>query len=159
MKTRRTAVLALLVAVTAVMGVIGTMAGRAAGDPKKAVARPVEEVDRELPPCVVSTFPANRARNVAFTIQEIKVTFDRRMKQGNSYSWIIETNVGLYPGYRSSPAPRWEDDGRTCVLPVKLSPDTLYAVGCNSYRHTGFRDETDKIAVPYVLVFKTAKAK
>ncbi len=120
-------------------------------------AKGAEKFDAELPPCVVATHPANRAKDVSYTLREIKVTFDRPMTTGRHYSWIIHTQLGVYPGYRGGPALRWEDDGRTCVLPVRLSPDTLYAVGVNSFRHTGFRDRKDKIAVPLVWVFKTKK--
>jgi len=127
-------------------------AGRAAGK-KKAPG-----YDPELPPYVVKTFPPDRAKDVDYRIREIKVAFDRPMTTGRSWSWIIHTNLGLYPGYRGSPEPRWADNGRTCVLAVRLSPDTLYAVGVNSIRHTGFRDRKDKVAVPHVWVFKTRKS-
>ena len=112
----------------------------------------------EFPPKVVKTEPANEAADVEFTLQEIKVTFDRPMQTEKSWSWIIHQNLGLYPGYRGSPDPKWENDGKTCVLAVKLSPDTLYAVGVNSHRHTGFRDKSGKVAVPKVWVFRTKKA-
>jgi len=127
-------------------------AEKQAGPKKKA-----PEFDPELPPCVVETVPADRAKDMDFALREIKVTFDRPMTTGQQWSWIICEQLGLYPGYRGSPEPRWEEDGRTCVLPVRLSPDTLYAVGVNSYRHTGFRDRNGKIAVPFVWVFKTRK--
>ena len=115
--------------------------------------------DPDLPPCVVKTEPANRAKDVDFTLREIKVTYDRPMTTGANYSWIIHQRLGVYPGTRGGPEPRWENEGRTCVLPVRLSPDTLYAIGVNSFRHTGFRDPKGKIAVPHVWVFKTRKAK
>ena len=110
----------------------------------------------DFPPRVVGTEPADRAKNVDFRTREIKVTFDRSM-DGTSWSWIMLAAHGVYPGYKGSPGPRWEDDGKTCVLPVRLSPDTLYAVGANSYRHTGFRDKGGKPAVPYAWVFRTRK--
>lgn len=118
-----------------------------------------ENQANQFPPHVVKTVPANLADGVDFTIKEIKVTFDRKMSTDKSWSWMMHQNLGVYPGYRPSPEPRWEDDGKTCVLAVKLSPDTLYAVGANSYRHTGFRDTDGKIAIPYIWVFKTKKAK
>jgi len=117
-----------------------------------------EEFDKELPPYVVSCGPANRAKDVDFRLREIKVTFDRPMETGKNWSWIIHQNLGLYPGHRTLGEPRWEAGGRTCVLPVRLSPDTLYAVGVNSFRHTGFRGPDGKVAVPFVWVFKTRKA-
>jgi hypothetical protein len=116
-----------------------------------------QEVDRNFPPYVVKTEPASRAKDVASALREIKVTFDRPMMTEQQWSWIIHRNLGTYPGYRDSAEPRWEDDGRTCVLSVRLTADTLYAVGVNSFRHSGFRDTDNKIAVPHVWVFKTAK--
>ena len=113
----------------------------------------------DFPPMVVKTEPENRATGVDFTIQEIKVTYDRPMETEKSWSWILHTKLGLYPGYRGSSGPRWENDGKTCVLPVRLSPGTVYAIGVNSFRHTGFKDKSGKIAVPHIWVFKTKKAK
>ena len=113
--------------------------------------------DPELPPCVVKTEPANRAKDVDPALREIKVTFDRPMDTGGNWSWIIHQALGIYPGVRGGPVPRWENEGRTCVLPVKLKPGTLYAVGANSFRHTGFRDRKGRIAVPYVWVFRTKR--
>ena len=118
----------------------------------------IESVDQDFPPMVVKTEPANRAKDVDFSLKEIKVTFDRPMNTDGSWSWITYQDLGVYPGYKGSPGPRWEDDGKTCVLPVKLSPDTVYAVGANTFRHTNFRDAAGEIAVPHVWVFKTKKA-
>jgi len=111
--------------------------------------------DPAFPPRVVATLPPDRAKNVDFALQEIKVTFDRPMMTEKQWSWIIHTDLGVYPGYEGSPDPRWEDGGRTCVLAVRLSPDTVYAVGANGVNYTGFRDTSNKVAVPYVWVFKT----
>jgi hypothetical protein len=122
-------------------------------------AEKAAEFDPDLPPCVVKTEPANRAKDVDFALREIKVTFDRPMATEKSWSWMLLTECGVYPGYRGGTAePRWEDDGRTCVLPVRLSPDTVYAVGTNSPRNWGFRDTKGKAAVPFAWVFKTKKA-
>ncbi len=115
--------------------------------------------DKDFPPCVVGTEPGNRAKDVDFTLREIKVTFDRPMRTERSWSWIIHRNLGVYPGSKPSAEPRWENKGRTCVLPVRLSPDTLYAIGVNSIRHTGFRDPDGNVAVPHVWVFRTKKAR
>jgi hypothetical protein len=136
--------------VAACVGLLGTVS--LAQEKKQAF-------DPELPPCVVSAEPANRAKDVDPALGEIKVTFDRPMDTGGNWSWIIHQALGTYPGVRGGPPPRWENDGRTCVLSVKLKPGTLYAVGANSFRHTGFRDRKGSIAVPYAWVFKTRKAK
>ncbi|MEW6355692.1 MAG: Ig-like domain-containing protein [Planctomycetota bacterium] len=113
------------------------------------------DFDPDLPPCVVKVEPANRAKDVDFRLTEIKVIFDRPMTVGENFSWIMHERIGVYPGYRGSPPPRWEDDGRTCVLPVRLSPNTLYAVGVNDSRYTGFKSLDGSAAVPFVWVFKT----
>lgn len=115
------------------------------------------EYDPAFPPRVVRTVPADRAKGVDPALKEIKVTFDRPMTTGQHWSWIIHQNLGAYPGTRDGPPPRWEDEGRTCVLAVALAPDTIYAVGVNSVRHTGFRDASGKIAVPHAWVFMTGK--
>jgi RNA polymerase sigma-70 factor (ECF subfamily) len=50
---------------------------------------------------------------------------------------------------------RYDKDGRTCVLPVKLEPGKTYAVWVNSERFQNFKDEGGRSAVPYLLVFQT----
>ncbi len=119
---------------------------------------PAALADLDFPPCVVKTVPANREKDVDVNLQEIKVTFDRPMTTENAWSWIMHSDLGVYPGYRGSAGPRWEDNGKTCALPVKLSPDTIYAVGANSVRNHGFKDTEGKDSVPYVWLFKTKKA-
>ena len=114
--------------------------------------------DPDLPPVVVKTAPAAGEKGVAVDLKEIRVTFDRPMQTENAWSWIIHQQLGAYPGVRGGPGPRWEDGGRTCILPAALKPDTLYAVGVNSFRHNGFRDTKGKVAVPFVWVFRTARA-
>jgi len=116
-----------------------------------------EKVDDRFPPRVVKTEPANRADDVEPALKEIKVTYDRPMMD-RSWSWILQRNLGVYPGARDLGEPRWENDGKTCVLPVRLRPNTVYAIGCNSFRHSGFRDRKGRIAVPHVWVFKTKAA-
>ena len=118
---------------------------------------PVKEAEADMPPYVVKTNPPNRARDVDYRLREIKVTFDRPRRTQRSWSWVIHRRIGWYPGRRGAP-PRWENGGRTCVLPVQLRPDTLYAVGCNSPRLDGFRDPDGRVAVPYAWVFRTKKA-
>ena len=134
----------------AVMGLLGVC----------LLAGPVPEANRKhFPPCVVKTEPANGVVDVDPQRKEIKVTFDRKMDTGRAWSWIIHRQLGAYPGVRGGPEPQWEEDGRTCVLSVRLRPDTVYAVGANSFRHTGFKSADGKVAMPYVWMFRTKKAK
>jgi len=111
--------------------------------------------DQDFPPRVVKTEPADRARDIDPNLAEIRVTFDRPMRQGRFWSWIIMAPYGAYPGDKGAGEPTWDDDHKTCVLKVKMLPGTTYAVGVNSYRHTGFQDPDGQPAVPYTWVFKT----
>ncbi|MBM4084431.1 MAG: hypothetical protein FJ272_06550 [Planctomycetes bacterium] len=122
-----------------------------------ALAQEKEAVDSEFPPRVVKTEPADRAKDVDYRLAEVKVTFDRPMQTEKAWSWMLLQENGVYPGYRGGAEPRWEADGKTCVISVKLSPDTVYAVGVNSPRNWGFRGQDGKAAVPYGWVFKTRK--
>ncbi|HUU43307.1 MAG TPA: Ig-like domain-containing protein [Planctomycetota bacterium] len=117
-----------------------------------------DDAAKVFPPCVVKTEPENRAMDVDPDLREIKVTFDRPMNVNRSWSWITYPDLGAYPGDRALGEPQWEDDGKTCVLPVRLRAGTVYAVGCNTFRHTGFRDRKGRIAVPHVWMFKTKAA-
>jgi RNA polymerase sigma-70 factor (ECF subfamily) len=62
-------------------------------------------------------------------------------------------NKESYPG--TSESPRYMDDKRTCVLPVKLQPAKTYAVWINTEKLQNFKDTKGLVAVPYLLVFKT----
>ncbi len=99
-----------------------------------------KEADLDFPPRVVETFPANQAKDVDCTLREIKVTFDRPMMGGQQWSWIIHTDLGVTRATRARPSRGGRGRQDMVVLAVRLSPDTLYAVGVNSFRHTGFRD-------------------
>ena len=133
------------------------IAALVAGGVALRVAADDPEYDPAFPPRVISSVPADRAKGVDPALKEIRVTFDRPMTTGQHWAWIIHRDLGAYPGTKEGPEPRWEDEGRTCVLAVTLAPDTIYAVGVNSFRHTGFRDAAGKIAVPRAWVFMTGK--
>jgi hypothetical protein len=133
------------------------LSGAAARPGEKPPAAVSSREESGLPPCVVATVPASRQIDVDPSRETIRVTFDRPLQTGRNYAWMIHRGLGEYPGVQGA-TPRWEDDGRTCVLPVKLAPGTLYAVGVNSFRHHGFHAEDGMPAVPYVLVFRTAPA-
>jgi hypothetical protein len=51
--------------------------------------------------------------------------------------------------------PKYEADGKTCVLKVKLEPNKTYGYWLNSERFKNFKDSQGHAAVPYLLVFKT----
>jgi RNA polymerase sigma-70 factor (ECF subfamily) len=56
-------------------------------------------------------------------------------------------------------SPKYLDDKRTCVVKIALEPERTYAVWLNSERFHNFKDSSKRPAVPYLLVFKTAKRK
>jgi RNA polymerase sigma-70 factor (ECF subfamily) len=113
---------------------------------------PAQEITLEsVPPVVVKTVPEAGSSEVDPATTEISVTFSKAM-QGGSWSWVTVSQES----YPETPAePRFVEDQRTCVLPVKLQPGRTYAVWVNSQRFRNFKDARGQPAVPYLLVFKT----
>jgi len=102
-------------------------------------------------PVVIKCVPEAGASDVDPSLTEIRVTFSKEMQPG-SWSWAL-IDKETYPG--TSEVPKYLDDKRTCVLPVKLQPGKTYAVWINSDKLHNFKDAKGQIAVPYLLVFKT----
>jgi Bacterial Ig-like domain len=102
-------------------------------------------------PVAIKSVPESGADGVDPNTSEISVTFSKPMKAG-SWSWAM-IGKDSYPG--TAEAPKYLEDKKTCVLPVKLQPGKTYAVWINSEKLTGFRDTREQPAVPYLLVFKT----
>lgn len=104
------------------------------------------------PPVIVKTVPASGATDVnAATTTELKVTFSKDMEPGN-FSWV-QFGKDTFPA--TTAKPRFLDDHRTCVLPVKLEPGHPYVVWLNNPPYNSFMDKEGKRAVPYLLVFET----
>ena len=111
-----------------------------------------DEVELEtVPPVVVKTVPEAGADDVDPMLGEIKVTFSKDM-QPRSFSWSTMSKES-FPTVDGKPA--YEDDKRTCVLPVKLEPGKTYAIWVNSAKFGNFKDADGRSAVPYLLVFRT----
>jgi len=104
-----------------------------------------------MPPVVVKTVPESGAKQVAPGIVEIKVTFSKEMTD-NSWSWSTAWQ-GSTP--EAVGKPKYEADGKTCVLKVKLEPNKTYAYWLNSEKFKNFKDQQKHSAVPYLLVFQT----
>lgn len=125
-------------------------------DPKKQ-----EEVDSQLDlaqkkapataPTVVQTVPENGDTDVDSSLTEIRVTYDKEMRD-KSWAWV-QTSKGTYP--ETSGDARFEEDGKTCVLPVKLEPGKSYVIWLNKEPYIGFHDRQGRPAVPYELRFTT----
>ena len=104
-----------------------------------------------MPPVVVKTVPESGVRDVAPGETEIRVTFSKEMRNG-SWSWSTAWQD-------SSPEtvgkPKYDADGKTCIMKVKLEPHKTYAYWINSSKFTNFRDKEGHSAVPYLLIFET----
>src|SRR5205814_8345785 len=102
-------------------------------------------------PVVIRSVPEAGSAAVDPATTEIRVTFSKEMQAGG-WSWALLDKT-TYPG--TSEPPKYLEDKRTCVLPVKLQPGKTYAVWINSEKLAGFKDTKEQPAVPYLLVFKT----
>jgi len=92
-----------------------------------------EQFDAMAPPRIVMMIPAIGATNVSPSLTELRVTFDREM--GGGFSW---TGGGEnYP--EGTGRPQWSPDKRTCTMPVKLKPNWTYRLGINSPSHKNFK--------------------
>jgi hypothetical protein len=111
---------------------------------------PAQNIE-SMPPVVVKAVPESGAKDVAPGTVEIRVTFSKEMTD-NSWSWS-----GAWQGStpESVGKPKYEKDGKTCVIKVKLEPGKTYAYWINSARFQGFKDQQGHPAVPYLLVFQT----
>jgi RNA polymerase sigma-70 factor (ECF subfamily) len=105
------------------------------------------------PPVVVKTVPMAGDTSVDPGLTEVQVTFSKPMRDG-SWSWSTwgDENFPEVTGKI-----HYLDDGRTCVLPVKLQPGKFYATWLNSSKFHSFKDVSGRAAVPYLLTFTTAK--
>jgi Bacterial Ig-like domain len=111
-----------------------------------------EEITLETArPVVIKSSPEAGAEGVDPGLSQISVTFSKQM-QGGTWSWCVLSKES-YPG--TSEAPKYLEDKRTCVLPVKLQPGKTYAVWINSENFYQFKDTKAQPAVPYLLVFRT----
>jgi RNA polymerase sigma-70 factor (ECF subfamily) len=125
------------------MTIAGVVVG--SGEPDLAVG--------SAPPVVIKTVPESGATGIDSTTAELRVTFSKTMRSG-AWSWN-KGPEGTFP--KLTGQPRYEKDGRTCVLPVSLIPGKTYAVWINSPSGANFQDEGGRRAIPYLLIFATRK--
>jgi len=104
-----------------------------------------------VPPVVVKTIPESGTANVDPGLTELRVTFSKLMRDG-CWAWC-KLDEKSFPELTGQP--RYLEDGRTCVLPVKLRPGKVYATWINVDELQDFRDRAGQPAVPYLLIFKT----
>ncbi|MDH3590938.1 MAG: S41 family peptidase [Planctomycetota bacterium] len=99
-------------------------------------------------PKAVEIQPKPGATDVTPGDFDIKVTFDRPM--GTGYSFTIGT--ATFPKVRGKV--KWID-GKTCVLPVRLRPNHTYAFGINGPGNMGFVSKNGVPVEPVLVRFKT----
>ncbi|MBX7245362.1 MAG: Ig-like domain-containing protein [Candidatus Sumerlaeaceae bacterium] len=99
-------------------------------------------------PRVVRFDPPNGATNVDPGTQILRVTFDKPM--GGGMSW-----TGKVPSVPSGRA-EWDPERRTCTIPVKLEPKQRYRIGINSFSHRNFSSEDGIPVEPVIYQFETA---
>ena len=106
------------------------------------------------PPVVVRTEPIAGTTRVDSRTSEIVVQFSKAMQDG-SWSWSTwgEENFPEMNGQ-----PKYADDKKTFVLPVKLQPGKFYAIWLNSEKFKNFKDTGGRPAVPYLLTFTTSES-
>ena len=105
------------------------------------------------PPVIVKTLPQAGAADVDAKTTEIQVTFSKDMMD-QSWSWS-QLSDETFP--KITGKPKYLKDKRTCTVSVKLEPGRTYAIWLNSEKFDNFKDAGGRPAVPYLLVFKTAK--
>lgn len=85
------------------------------------------------------------------------MTFSKEMAD-KSWNWSSDTGRGAtLPSGENKPF--YDKDKKTNGLPVKLEPETTYAVWLNNEKFTNFTDTAGNRSLPYLLVFRTGKAK
>ena len=117
-------------------------------------AYPEDITIEKLPPVIVKTLPVSGSMNVDPSVRIIKVTFSKPMMTKKMWSWVM-ISKDSFPQMTGDPY--YLEDGKTCLLPVKLQKDKTYAIWINSGKYNYFKDKNGNPAVPYLLVFRTAK--
>jgi hypothetical protein len=85
-------------------------------------------------PKVVKTVPAAEATDVNPGLEQIVVTFDTPIKS-NSHSLVVLGDLP-FPEFVGD-EPISFPDSKTCVIKVKLKPNTAYGLGINSKTRRG----------------------
>jgi hypothetical protein len=103
-------------------------------------------------PRVVAFEPGQGATQVPPGLVELRVTFDRPMREG--WSWVTEAG---------KPFPElvgraFFDPGmQVNVLPVRLEPETTYVIGLNSGPYQDFADAQGRVLEPVRWSFSTGR--
>ena len=109
-----------------------------------------------MPPSVVKTVPQAGDTEVDPSLKEITVTFSKDMLTDRMWA-VCQISKDTFP--KTGKNIHYLKDKRTCVVPVTLEPEKTYVLWFNRGKFNSFRDTKNSPAVPYLLVFRTGKAK
>lgn len=112
-----------------------------------------EVKSRLVAPKIVKMAPANGATDADAAATELRIEFDKPMGKGTSFSGGGET----YPETPDGQNPKWSEDRRTCIVPVKLRPGQEYKMSLNAPPYASFRSEWGVPLAPAEYAFRTAK--
>ena len=104
-------------------------------------------------PQITKMIPEIGATDVDAGLKEIRVTFDRKMDGGMSWTG----GPPLFPPKDADRQAQWLDD-QTCILPVKLESGHFYRLSLNSKSYQNFKTVEGTALPPVVLYFVTAGA-
>ena len=102
-------------------------------------------------PRVISTLPLNGSQDVDPTLNEISVTFNEEMMDGN-WSWVYE-DKDTFP--RITGQTYYIENNTVNILPVKLEPNKEYVIWINSAQFKNFKDKSGNPAHPFRFTFRT----
>ena len=112
-----------------------------------------ELIAKTQKPVIREMSPANGATGVDPRTTELRVTFSVPMAGG--FSW---TGGGTdYPPAPEGQGPRWTEDQRTCIRPVRLEPNRQYRLGLNSRSHKNFQSAAGVPLDPVIYTFRTGQ--
>jgi hypothetical protein len=111
---------------------------------------------RTMPPSVIKTVPQAGNTEVDPSFKEIAVTFSKDMLTDRMWA-VCQISKESFP--KTGKNIHYLKDKRTCVVPVTLEPEKTYVLWFNRGKFNSFRDTNNNPAVPYLLVFRTGKAK
>lgn len=108
-------------------------------------------------PKVVSMTPENGAKDVDPDTSEIKIQFDKPMREG-SYSLVGDpATTPAAARTRDGPVRGWlSADGKTFTLPVRLEAGKKYSFSLNSIYYSNFRSKEGMPLDPVKVTFTTA---
>jgi beta-lactamase regulating signal transducer with metallopeptidase domain len=104
-------------------------------------------------PKAVKLEPPNGAQDVSPSLKELRVNFDVPMNDG--MSWCSGDGPLPFPKGLEGKGPHWTKDGKTCVLPVKLSPGVEYELWLNAGAYNNFQSAGGIPLEPVRYTFKT----